>query len=311
MDIAIIGTGGIGGYYGARLAHGGHRVHFLLRSEYEAVKQNGLAVDSCLGDFSVAAPLVYRNVGDMPPCDLVCVSVKSTANDGVFPLLGAAAKDGGSVLLLQNGFGNEEKLARHCPAARVFAGLCFICSFRDGPGRIRHTAYGRLSLAPLREEDAGKTQGLAALFERAGVETETHADLLLARWRKLVWNIPYNGLCVVMGCRTDGLANNPSMRVLVRSVMEEVIDAGQACGFDIPYSFAEEMAATTDVMPPYDPSMRLDALAGRQMEIDAIYANPAAFADAHGYDMKYTKMIRRQLEAIEHLASGTVKKENP
>lgn len=326
MDIAIIGTGAVGGYYGARLAHAGRRVHFLLHTEYDAVKANGLAVDSCDGDFSIANPHIYKDIREMPPCDLVCVAVKTTANERIFPTLGPVLKDGGAILLLQNGFGYERRLAERYPAARIFAGLCFICAFREGAGHIRHTAYGKISIAPLRAEaetaSAGKAGGgpapegkaggaklgngpapglglseLAALFESAGVKTEALGDLTLARWRKLVWNVPFNGLCVLTGRETDGIMGDPSLRALALSVMEEILDAGRACGIVIPHSFAEEMIALTDAMPPYAPSMLLDDRAGRPPEIEAIYANPAAYADAHGYDMKYTKMIRRQLEA--------------
>ena len=106
LDIAIIGTGGIGGYYGARLAHAGHRVHILLNSEYEYVKQNGLIVESHYGDFSLEKPLVYNDINLMPPCDLVCVAVKATANDRVFPTPKPVLKPDGDILLRQNGFGN-------------------------------------------------------------------------------------------------------------------------------------------------------------------------------------------------------------
>ncbi|MDR1450292.1 MAG: hypothetical protein LBI84_08865, partial [Propionibacteriaceae bacterium] len=103
MDIAIVGAGAIGGYYGARLAHGGHTVHFLARSTAAAMREAGLTVDSHLGDFSLPQPLVYSRAEDLPACDLVCVAVKATANKVVFPQLGGLVKPGGAIILLQNG----------------------------------------------------------------------------------------------------------------------------------------------------------------------------------------------------------------
>ncbi|MDR0817810.1 MAG: 2-dehydropantoate 2-reductase [Clostridiales Family XIII bacterium] len=313
LDIAIIGTGGIGGYYGARLAHGGHRVHFLLHTEYDYVRTHGLTVDSCYGDFSLEHPLVYNDVRDMPPCDLICVCVKATANEAVFrtltPILktgtGAAAATGQGpgagatdILLLQNGFGYEQALGELYPDHAVYGGMCFICSFRDGPGVIRHISYGKVTLAALDPDNTDGLAGLAKVFTDEGIGTETINDLLTGRWRKLVWNIPYNGLCVIMDCKTDFLATDPDMRAAVRAIMEEILAAAEACGTNIPAGFVDEMILSTDNMPPYEPSMRLDHLAGRPLETEAIYGKVIAFAAGHGFDMKYAKLIKWQLDSM-------------
>jgi 2-dehydropantoate 2-reductase len=302
LDIAIIGTGAIGGYYGARLAHGGSHVHFLLHSDYEYVKAHGLTVDSHYGDFSLPHPNVYANTTDLPPCDLVCVAVKATANAQIFPQLAGVLKKGGTILLLQNGFGYEQELAKRYPEQQILAGMCFICSFRDGPGVIRHTDYGKLSLAVLKPDGADEKKAhdalahAAGLFDRAGVETEVKDDLIEARIRKLMWNIPYNGMSVIANCQTDILVKNPALRAATRAVMEEILEAAAAVGVTIEPSFADDMVRLTDVMTPYDPSMRLDFLAGRPLEIDAIYGNFIDYAQAHGYEMRYAKMMKWLLQ---------------
>jgi 2-dehydropantoate 2-reductase len=298
-DIAVIGTGGIGGYYGARLAHAGHRVHFLLRSEYEYVKEHGLTVESVEGDFSIKQPLAYRNIEDIPPCDLVLVCVKTTANAGIFPTLAPLMRPGQSVVLLQNGFGYERMLKALYPDICIFAGMCFISTFRVGPGHIKHISYGKVSFAPENPADLARCREIAELFKASGVRREVLEDLALGRWKKLIWNIPYNGMSVTMDCKTDRMNEDPSLRKLVRDIMTEIIEAAAACGTAIDEAFAEEMLTNTDNMPPYEPSMRLDFLAKRPLEIEAIYGNPVALAAEHGYDMKYAKMIMRQLEAIE------------
>lgn len=299
LDIAIIGTGGIGGYYGARLAHAGHRVHFLLNSEYEYVKQHGLIVDSHYGDFSLEKPLVYNNINDMPACDLVCVAVKATANPQIFPQLAPILKPETDILLLQNGFGNEQRLEKLYPKQHIFGGLCFICTFREGPGRIRHAFYGKITLAAYKADDVERLHQLALVFREAGIETIEIPDLMLARWKKLVWNMPYNGLTVVMNCQTDLLVKEQSMLDLTRAMMEEVLAAAKACGVTIADKFVDEMIQSTIDMVPYDPSMRLDYLAKRPMEIDIIYGNVIEYAKEHGYDMKYAKMLKWQLECLQ------------
>jgi 2-dehydropantoate 2-reductase len=302
LDIAIIGTGAIGGYYGARLAHDGHDVHFLLHTEYDYVKAHGLTVDSHFGDFSLTQPNVYRHVDEMPPCDLVCVAVKTTVNRQVFPQIRPVLKDGGGILLMQNGFGYEQQLAELYPNQHILGGMCFICSFRDGPGVIRHTDYGMMTLAELAESDADNRDFLtriAQIFTHAGVDTDVKNNLTEARIRKLMWNIPYNGMSVLGNCRTDVLVTNPALRSATRAVMGEILEAAQACGVPIEASFADKMVQLTDEMEPYDPSMRLDFLAGRPLETEAIYGNFIGYAQAHGYDMRYAKMMKWQLEYLQ------------
>lgn len=299
MDIAIIGTGAIGGYYGARLAHGGNNVHFLLNSDYEYVKEHGLTVDSHLGDFSLKKPKVYANIKDMPLCDLVCVAVKTTANETIFPELANVLKNDNAILLLQNGFGYEQNLAGIYPGHPILGGMCFISSFRDGPGVIRHTDYGKITLAILQDDKQALLSEIASVFSSAGIETETKENLTDARIRKLMWNMPYNGMSVIANCKTDTLTANPAMRELTRAIMEELLEASVACGTPIESTFADQMVTLTDEMSAYSPSMRLDFLAGRQMEIDAIYGNFINYASQHGYDMRYAKMIMWQLEYLQ------------
>jgi 2-dehydropantoate 2-reductase len=299
LNIAVIGAGAIGGYYGARLFHAGHRVHFLLRSDYDCVKKNGLKVASILGDFSVDAPLAYCNIKDMPPCDIVCVTVKTTANEEIFPLLACIVKAGTVILLMQNGFSYEYMLARLYPQCHIIAGLCFICAFREGPAYVRHSAYGKISLAALNKNGEQRLREIVSIFANAAMEYEIIPDLAEARWRKLVWNIPYNGLCAIMNCPTDKLTASPSMRQAIRAIMEEVIAAANACNTGIDYSFADEMEKMTDAMPSYSPSMRLDFLAGRPLETEGIYGKPILCAEKYGFDMKYTKMLKWQLEHMQ------------
>lgn len=306
MDIAIIGTGAIGGLYGARLARGGNRVHFLLHTEYEYVKAHGLVVDSHLGDFSIRQPLVYSDVSQMPRCDLVLIAAKSTANDALFPLLGPVLKPGCAIVLMQNGLDAEKRLAALYPGCHIFGGMCFVCTYRESPGVIRNPDNERVSFAPFSPEDAALLDEVAGVFSKAGIDTERFEDLSLARWRKLMWNIPYNGLTVIMNCKTDFLVNDPAMRELVACLMRDVIEGARACGSAIEPGFAENMVAVTEKMTPYEPSMKLDYNAGRKLEIEAIYENPIRLAAERGFTMHYANAVRLALHALERKQRETV-----
>jgi 2-dehydropantoate 2-reductase len=298
LKVAIIGTGGIGAYYGARLAAGGHDVHFLIRSDYEYVKEHGLRVESIYGDFSIGKPNVYNDISKMPKCELVCISTKGTANDTIFPLIDNVLEENGNILLMQNGFGNEEELVKLYPDAHVFAGLCFVCSFREGPGYIKHVAYGKITIAPYKDGNVN-TEKVAATFKDSGMSTAVIDGLVEARFRKLVWNIPYNGLTVLLDCTTQLLAKDHSAKAFVIEMMQEIIDAAAACGITIEPEFMDEMLEYTDKMPPYDPSMKLDWDNNRPLEIKAIYANVIEYAAERGYEMVRARMLKLLLETME------------
>ncbi|MDR1266537.1 MAG: 2-dehydropantoate 2-reductase [Propionibacteriaceae bacterium] len=302
MDVAIIGTGAIGGYYGAKLARGGHRVHFLARSDYQTLLDHGIEVESVAGDFCLPreAFSVWRDPADLPACDLVCLTAKATANADLLPRLGPALKPGATILVMQNGFGVEERLAALYPQAHVCAGLCFVCVTRPSPGHVRHTAYGAVSLAPLDPADAPRVETLAQAFVAAGLEAPVLSDVLTARLRKLVWNIPFNGLSVVLEATTGDLLASPPARRLLIALMGEVLAGARACDVIIEQAFIDQMLAVTQSMASYDPSMRLDHLAGRPMEIDAIYRQVMALVHSHGFNMALTGQLADQLEHIQN-----------
>jgi 2-dehydropantoate 2-reductase len=287
---AIIGTGALGGYYGARLAHAGCDVHFLLHSDYDHVRQHGLTVESPDGDFSIAKPKAYRDAREMPPCDVVCLCLKTTQNH----LLPKLLPPTGLVLVMQNGLGNEDEVARITGPDRVAGCLCFLCSNKIGPGHIRHLDYGHVWLAghqPLLNDIAGD-------FQRAGISARVTGDPRLARWQKLVWNIPYNGLSVLLNANTDELMRNLDARQLIEGIMREVVADARACGVALDDAIVATMLANTEKMAPYRTSMKIDFDEGRPMEIEAIFGNPWRAAQAAGARSPLLETLYRQLRFL-------------
>jgi 2-dehydropantoate 2-reductase len=133
----------------------------------------------------------------------------------------------------------------------------------------------------------------------AGVETDVLGDLGVARWRKLVWNIPFNGLCTVLGATTEELLADPATRALVADLMDEVIAASHAVGHPVPLELRDEMLAMTDAMAPYDPSMKLDLDAGRRLEIEAIYDAATRAARDAGAPMRRAEMLATLLRHLD------------
>ena len=223
MKYGVIGSGAIGGYYGGKLAKAGQEVHFLFRSDYEYVKKNGLQVDSCDGSFHIQAN-AYNNTADMPQCDVVLVCLKSVNNDKLKKLLPPLLHPRTLVVLIQNGIGVEEDVQRDFPGVQLAAGLAFICSAKTEHGRVNHQCYGSINLANYSCRDEALMEAVVAEFREAGIETgfvEYHE----ARWKKAVWNMPFNGMTVALHAQTDELLKNPSTRQLIRDQMMEVIGA--------------------------------------------------------------------------------------
>ena len=146
MKYAIIGTGAIGGYYGAKLQKAGSDVHFLLHRDYEFVKKNGLQVDSCDGSFHLDHVNAYSSTADMPVADVVLVALKSINNNLLHQLLPPILSPKALVVLIQNGIGLEADLQAVFPDLQIAAGLAFICSGKTEPGRISHQCYGSINI---------------------------------------------------------------------------------------------------------------------------------------------------------------------
>lgn len=298
----VVGAGAVGLLYGARLAAAGHRVRWLVRSGAAEIRRDGIEVRSDGEVLRIPADgiEVSSDPGRLEPSDVVLVATKTTAGEAVDDHVRAACAPGGTIVVLQNGLGAEERLREAVPGAHaVLGGLCFVCAHRLAPGRAAHLDYGSVTLAPLDPAHLGDAASIAADLERSGVETAVLDDLALARWRKLVWNIPFNGLCTVLDTSTDHLLADPATRALVADLMDEVIDASRAVGHPVPAAFRDEMLATTDAMRPYDPSMKLDHAAGRALEIGAIYDVAIEQARAAGAPMRRVEVLAAMLRFLD------------
>ena len=298
MKYGIIGVGAIGGYYGSKLARSGQDVHFLLHSDYEYVRQHGLQVDSCDGSFHIDRPNVYASAGDMPVCDVVIVGLKTTNNRLLPTLLPPLLKKDTLVVLIQNGIGVEADVQQMFPDVQLVAGLAFICSAKTKPGLISHQCYGQINLGNYSCRSQELLQHVADDFCAAGVKAGL-VEYEEARWKKAVWNMPFNGMTVALNTRTDLLLKNPSTRQLIREQMLEVIGAARHLGVqNLDEEFADKMIQMTDEMTPYSPSMKLDYDFHRPMEIDYLYSRPLQIAREAGFRMHKLEMLEAELRFL-------------
>ncbi len=300
MTYSVIGTGAIGGLYGGRLMKAGREVNFLLHSDYDYVKANGLQIDSCDGSFHLDNVRAYRSTAEMPVADVVLVCLKSVNNHLLRDMLQPVLGENTVVVLIQNGIGLEADLQQVFPRLAIVAGLAFVCSGKVGPGHISHQCYGSINLGNFSCPQQ-KFHTLLADFREAGI-TAAEVPYALARWKKAVWNMPFNGMTVALNTSTDMLLKNPATRQLIYDQMMEVIGAAQALGVEgIDSTYADEMMAMTDAMVPYSPSMKLDFDNRRPMEIPYLYTRAIAEAAKVGFQMPKLAMLEAELRFIEAL----------
>jgi 2-dehydropantoate 2-reductase len=303
--VAIVGTGAIGGYYGALLARSGADVHFLARSDFETIRDRGLRITTPDEEFRCSAR-AYRTPDDIGECDLVIVALKATANGAlktlIPPLLGSRT----ALLTLENGLGSDELLAQLFGAERVIGGLCFICVNRTGPGEILCISKGSLALAEFGRPASERVRRLQDLFIAAGVKCAVSDNLDEIRWRKLVWNVPFNGLSIAAGgITTDKILADAGLEQQVRGLMLEVIHAASVFGHAIPASFIDHQIELTRPMGPYRPSSLIDYLAGREVEVEAIWGEPLRRAKARGAAVPKLELLHALISHLCRARNGT------
>lgn len=329
MRIAVVGCGAVGSYYGARLALAGHEVHFLLRSDFELVRRDGVHIRSPEGDFHVR-PQCALSPADIGVVDLVLIGLKTTANHQFPTLLPPLVGPATTILTLQNGLGNEELLARTFPETPILGGLCFVCLNRVAPGDIHHLGAGRVFLGEFQPPPESRAHAIAEVFRQAKVSCEVSEDLYCAQWRKLVWNIAFNGLGVagIVGYEaltadeivipesgrvassvcltTRQLLGEPKWAALVRELMLEVIAAARAQGCALTDNVADEQIAMTRGLNDYRASTLIDFEQGRPLELESIFLEPLRRARRTGLPMKRLSTVCAVLAKLDswRLARG-------
>ena len=299
--ILVVGTGAIGGFYGAKLAQAGASVSTLCRSDYETVKAKGIKVTSSLGDFHFTPEKVIRNLSEYsPPPDYILVGLKVLPEIDTAEIIKEVVGPETAIVLLQNGVEIEEPLVKAFPDNEIISGLAFICATRTSPGHIDHTDFGRVVIGRYPAGKSVKAEELARLFNEAGLKCEVTEDAVTARWRKLVWNAPFNPISVLGGgADTKTMVENPESLELARKVMEEVCLIAAAAGHPLPEEIVQQNIDGTRAMAPYKSSMLVDFEATRPMEVEAILGNGIRAAKRHNLAVPHMESLYGLLRLVD------------
>ena len=284
MRIVVMGSGGTGGFFGAKLARAGEDVTFVARGEHlRAIQANGLRVKSALeGEFAVRAPAVDRLDG-LPPADLVLFCVKSfdteAAAEAVRPVVG---RDTG-VLSIQNGVDNEDKLAAILGAGHVIAGIAEVFATIEAPGVISHGLLGRIRFGEMDGKESERVQAFLAACGRASIPAELAADPLRMLWEKYVFLVAQSGMTALTRCPAGVLRALPETRAMYRRLFEELVRLGRAEGVGIDGSLTEGLLGRLDTLGPGAfSSLHFDLVHGKRLELEALQGHAVRLGERHG-----------------------------
>jgi 2-dehydropantoate 2-reductase len=290
--IAIVGSGALGCYYGVRLAKVGNDVHFLVRSGRAAIMARGIRVKTPTERLHLKKVQAYATPDEIGPCDLVLVAIKATSNDTLAKLLPPLMGANTLVLTLQNGLGVEEPVAKVVGGEHVLGAICFVGCTRTAPGVIDCSFPGLIMIGEFGRPAQTRSRDVAKLFEKAGVKCEAQDNLEELRWKKLVWNVPFNGLAIAAGgITTDVILADEGLRTLARRLMEEVVEAAVKFGHTIPRAFMDLQFERTAKLGRYSPSSLVDFREGRAIEIEEIWGEPVRRAKSVGAPVPRLEML--------------------
>ena len=297
--VAIVGSGALGLYYGAKLAHSGVPLSFLARRDLVHLQQKGLQIRCTEGDFHLKEIKAYAEPKQIGPVDLVIVAIKTTANNSLAKLLPPLIGPETVVCTLQNGLGNEELIGSIVGRDRVLCGVCHVCVSRPTPGVASNMSGGNIRFSDLTAGDTPRAQSIAQLFEQAGIRCSVAPSVGSARWYKLVWNVPFNGLSISEGgIDTAQILANPKLHAKTLDLMNEVMAASTALGFPQDPEHPNQEIARTQKMGAYQPSSLLDYLAKKPVELESIWGETLRQATADGVPMPQLAELYQKLKQL-------------
>ena len=298
--IVIVGCGAVGLFYGAKLALSGQDVHFLMRQDFDKVSKYGIKIESGSGATEyLKNPSIYRDALEIGPCDLIIVAIKSTDNKALESLIPTLIKKETAIMTLQNGLGNEEFIAKKFGSHRVLGGLCFVCLNRVSKGVVRHIAQGTISCGEFTGLPLPRTHDVALMFKGAGIPFIVAESLIEQRWKKLVWNIPFNGISISEGgVDTSVILNDESLLFLVEALMREVIQVANKLGYNLSDSLIDHNIKETKSMGPYRPSSMIDFMEGRPVEVEAIWGNPVRVGRSVGVEIPNMEALYDSIKSL-------------
>jgi len=279
MRIAVMAAGAVGGYFGGRMAAAGHDVSFIARGAHlDALRKNGLTVESTLGNLHLTTIKATPDPGEVGAVDVVLFAVKlwdtETAAEAARPLVGPQTR----VITLQNGVDSVERIAPILGADQVAGGLAYIATVIAAPGVISHTSpFAKMMCGRIDGRPDTQLAAFAAAAQQAGIDITLSEAVDRERWQKFVFLVALSGATGATRMPLGPILADADTRAVFRSLMEEVIAVGRAKGVALPPDFVEDRMKFADAAPPsMKASLLHDLERGNRIEIDWLAGKVAA-----------------------------------
>ena len=275
MRFAILGSGAVGGYYGAKLAQASYDVTFIARGPHlAAIRERGLSIKSPLGDFIVQAR-AEDNPSNVPPVDTAIFAVKAYSNRDALPVLKTIVREDAVALTLQNGVDSVDEVAAVVGSSRVLGGSTYIATALESPGLIEQTGtnrrivFGEMSGTSSRLSD--RVIAIHEAFAGAGIISEPVADARVAIWEKFCYLSPFAACTGAARAPIGPLWADPSTRGLLIGAFREVEAVGRAEGVDLPPDVVDRIVAYVHAIPPSTrSSLLIDLQQDKPIEVEAL-----------------------------------------
>ena len=285
MRIAVMGTGGVGGYFGARLAQAGNDVAFVARGAHlSAIRERGLRVESARGDIALPNVVATDDPSSLAPVDVVMFCVKLWDVEGAAAQMAPLLARGGAVIAFQNGIDGPDILKRTVGAPHVLGGVAYIAATIRAPGVIAHTgSMARLRVGAYDDRAAQRARAFVDACTAAGVDVELVNDIERAIWEKFVFLAALSGVTALARQPVGGIRSDPDLRATFAAAMTEIVALARARNVALPDDFLPRQMRAIDALPPeMHSSMQNDLLAGRRLEAPWLCGRVAGLAAAAG-----------------------------
>lgn len=296
MKISVIGAGALGKTYGGLLSFT-NEVHFLVRSDYLAMKRDGFTLHFAQKEknLEIKTDFIHESPHSLVPSDLIIISLKTTENKALPKLLKHCLKADSLILIIQNGIGNEEWVSQIAPNNEIVCGISSMGAYREGKTLVQIPIIGELKLANFNSENS--CDKIQALFEKAPIiiPTKIFSSYKEIRWKKLLWNVPFSSLSIIYKQDACTLATKSPYVSIVQTVMHEIIEVAHTQGITITQDDVSKMLALTSGFKDYYPSMFRDYFDGKPIEKEYIIDNVLNIAKAHHIHTPMLNMISSHL----------------
>jgi len=301
MRIAVFGTGGVGGYFGGRLAQAREEITFIARGEHlRTIKEHGLKVDSTNGDFVIYPAKATDDVNEVGAVDLVLLGVKAwqvpEAAHAMKPLVGPNT----TVLPLQNGVDAVSQLVSELGLNNVIGGLCRIVSFVVEPGHIRHAGFTpSIIIGELDNRRTNRIETIEQVFKHAGLDITIARDIQVALWTKFLFIASFSGVGAMANAPAGVIRADPKWRSQILSAMEEIYALAHARGIKLPPDSVATVMASIDALPEdATSSMQRDIAAGKPSELESQNGAVVRMARESGVDAPTHTLIYQTLKGL-------------